>query len=162
MWIFWFLAPSPRQRCRIRTNPWFSSVEPDTFVTNNGTNAERNNNSSNKQKRDRNSTGSTTSSSGIKTNSDESNEKIERPNERISSGLITDSDSSSSTEKPSRTFATLTELKKKCNNNKKEASQLPISISTTQHGETDDDATLNEIGKFDESYVYEKENDIIR
>lgn len=29
--------------------------------------------------------------------------------------------------------------------------------------ESDDDATLNEMmGKFDESYVYEKENDILR
>lgn len=39
---------------------------------------------------------------------------------------------------------------------------LPISISTTQHEGSDDDATLNEIGKFDESYVYEKENDFLR
>lgn len=23
-----FIAPSPRQRCRIRTNPWFSSIDP--------------------------------------------------------------------------------------------------------------------------------------
>ena len=40
--------------------------------------------------------------------------------------------------------------------------KLPISISTTQHEGSDEDATLNEIGKFDESYVYEKENDFLR
>lgn len=44
---------------------------------------------------------------------------------------------------------------------KKDSSQH-VSNSTNQHGESDDDATLNEIGKFDESYVYEKENDFLR
>jgi hypothetical protein len=112
------------------------------------------------KKRDRDSTGSTTSS-GIKSNSDESNEQQKNIKKPVN-GHITDSDSSSSTEKPSKTLVSLNEFRKKFG--KKESSnQLPISISTTtHHGESDEDATLNEIGKFDESYVYEKENDIIR
>lgn len=70
---------------------------------------------------------------------------------------MSDSDSSS-TEKPSKTLVSLTEFRRKY---RKDNSQY-ISISTNQHGESDDDATLNEIGKFDESYVYEKENDFLR
>lgn len=52
----------------------------------------------------------------------------------------------------------LTEFRRKF---KKESSQH-VSNLTNRHGESDDDATLNEIGKFDESYVYEKENDFLR
>lgn len=102
-------------------------------------------------RKDRDSLGSTTSSSGIKSNSDDSNEKERK---------ATDSDSSS-TEKPSKTLLSLNEFRKKFGK-KETSSQLPISISTTQHDGSDDDATLNEIGKFDESYVYEKENDFLR
>lgn len=169
-----FTAPSPRQRCRIRTNPWFSNIDPelsmpnDSKLGNNNNNSKINNNlngnASSKQKRDRDSTGSTTSSSGIKSNSDESNEQ-EQKNKKIINGHLTDSDSSSSTEKPSKTIASLADFRKKyANNNSNNTSkkELPISISTTQHDGSDDDATLNEIGKFDESYVYEKENDIVR
>lgn len=138
-------APSPRQRCRIRTNPWFSSVDPEPF----NIPADFN-----KQRRDRDSCDSATSSSGIKSNSDESNEKLKG---RKVLGHLSDSDSSS-TEKPSKTLVSLTEFRRKY---KKENSQL-VSNSTHQHGDSDDDATLNEIGKFDESYVYEKENDFLR
>jgi hypothetical protein len=152
-----FSAPSPRQRCRIKTNPWLSTIEPEPLIM------PAVNSPSNK-KRDRNSTGSTTSSSGIKSNSDESNEQKNNNSNGTSTkkpnGHITDSDSSSSTEKPSKTLVSLTEFRRKYG---KPTSQLPISISTTtQHEGSDEDATLNEIGKFDESYVYEKENDIIR
>lgn len=108
------------------------------------------------KRRDRDSCDSATSSSGIKSNSDESNEKLK--GRKTNQPHLSDSDSDSSTEKPSKTLVSLTEFRRKY---KKETSQL-VSNSTNQHGESDDDATLNEIGKFDESYVYEKENDILR
>lgn len=107
------------------------------------------------KRRDRDSCDSATSSSGIKSNSDESNEKLKG---RKNAGHLSDSDSSSSTEKPSKTLVSLNEFRRKY---KKDNSQH-VSNSTNQHGESDDDATLNEIGKFDESYVYEKENDFLR
>lgn len=147
--FFCTTAPSPRQRCRIRTNPWFSSVDPEPF------NIPTDFQPGNKQRRDRDSDHSATSSSGIKSNSDESNEKLKG---RKNQTHLSDSESSSSTEKPSKTLISLTEFRRKY---KKESSQH-ASNSTNQHGESDDDATLNEIGKFDESYVYEKENDFLR
>lgn len=109
-----------------------------------------------KLRRDRDSGDSATSSSGIKSNSDESNEKLK--GRKNPTGHLSDSDSSSSTEKASRTLVSLSEFRKKY---RKETSQL-ASNSTNRQGESDDDATLNEIGKFDESYVYEKENDFLR
>lgn len=142
-------APSPRQRCRIRTNPWFSSVDPEPF------NIPTDFKAGSKLRKDRDSGDSATSSSGIKSNSDESNEKQKG---RKNQAHLSDSESSSSTEKPSKTLVSLTEFRRKF---KKENSQL-VSNSTNRHGESDDDATLNEFGKFDESYVYEKENDFLR
>jgi hypothetical protein len=59
-----YTAPSPRQRCRIRTNPWFSNnVDPILLNVDSKK-------FSNKKDLDSGST-----SSGIKSNSDESNEK---------------------------------------------------------------------------------------
>lgn len=142
-------APSPRQRCRIRTNPWFASVDPEPFNTPIDFKA------GGKLRRDRDSGDSATSSSGIKSNSDESNEKQKG---RKSQLHLSDSDSDSSTEKPSKTLVSLNEFRKKY---RKDGSQH-VSNSTNQHADSDDDATLNEIGKFDESYVYEKENDFLR
>lgn len=143
-------APSPRQRCRIRTNPWFSSVDPEPF------NIPTDFKAMGSKRRDRDSGDSATSSSGIKSNSDESNEKQKG---RKNQAHLSDSDSSS-TEKPSKTLVSLTEFHRKY---KKENSQSQlVSYSTNQHGDSDEDATLNEIGKFDESYVYEKENDFLR
>lgn len=144
------LAPSPRQRCRIRTNPWFSSVDPEPFTISTDFNP------GGKLRRDRDSGDSATSSSGIKSNSDESNAKQKG---RKNQGHLSDSDSSSSTEKPSKTLVSLNEFRRKY---KKENNSQHVSNSMNQHGESDDDATLNEIGKFDESYVYEKENDFLR
>lgn len=139
---FFFLAPSPRQRSRIRTNPWISieseAQNPPCSTFDLRTNLSNNNN--NNDKKDRDSTGSTTSSSGINV---------------VYTNEISDSESSS-TEKPSKMLKSpkmLTRLSTK----KDLSSKLPISISTTQHEGSDDDATLNEIGKFDESYVYEKD-----
>lgn len=106
------------------------------------------------KRRNRDSGDSATSSSGIKSNSDESNGKLKG---RKNTGHLSDSDSSSSTEKPSKTFVSLNEFKRKY---KKDSQH--VSNSTNHHGDSDEDATLNEIGKFDESYVYEKENDILR
>lgn len=136
-----FTAPSPRQRCRIRTNPWFSNADPIIVPPFNG-------------KKDLDS-GST--SSGIKSNSDESNEKILKSIRN--SSYLSESDSSSSTEKnASRTLVSITEKRY----SKREDSRHTRS---NPHGNLDseDDATLNEMmGKFDESYVYEKETDILR
>jgi hypothetical protein len=142
-----FSAPSPRQRCRIRTNPWFSSVDPEPFNIPIEFKPDA-------KRRNRDSGDSATSSSGIKSNSDESNEKLKG---RKNTGHLSDSGSDSSTEKPSKTLVSLNEFRRKY---KKDSSQH-VSNSTNQH-ESDDDATLNEIGKFDESYVYEKENDFLR
>lgn len=77
---------------------------------------------------------------------------------------MTDSDSSS-TEKPtSKMLISPKDFRKKFAKKQDNSisNQLPISISSTQRDGSDDDETLNEIGKFDESYVYEKENDILR
>lgn len=109
-----------------------------------------------KLRKDRDSGDSATSSSGIKSNSDESNDKLKG---RKPQGHLSDSDSSSSTEKPSKTLVSLTEFRRKY---KKDSSQLASNSTNQQAGDSDDDATLNEIGKFDESYVYEKENDFLR
>lgn len=74
---------------------------------------------------------------------------------------ITESDSSS-TEKPtSKILISPKDFRRKFTK-KDNSNQLPISISSTQRDGSDDDETLNEIGKFDESYVYEKENDFLR
>jgi len=164
---FRLTAPSPRQRCRIRTNPWFSTcTEPEPFgipmdfkalsstmTTTTSTAAGgklRNNN--------RDSCDSATSSSGIKSNSDESNEKLKVKNSN-SKGHLSDSDSTSSTEKPNKTLISLTEFRRKY---RKDNSQHMSNSTNQRGGDSDDDATLNEIGKFDESYVYEKENDFLR
>jgi hypothetical protein len=157
-------APSPRQRCRIKTNPWLSTVDPEPFSNipaefqvptstanvNNITNGSPNL----RQRRDRDSGDSATSSSGIKSNSDESNEKFRG---RKSQGQqLSDPDSDSSTEKPSKQLMSLSDFRRKY---KKDTSR--VSNNTNQH-ETDEDATLNEIGKFDESYTFEKENEFLR
>lgn len=108
-----------------------------------------------KQRRDRDSGDSATSSSGIKSNSDESNEKFRG---RKCQGHMSDPDSDSSTEKLSKTLMSLSDFRRKY---KKDLSRVSNNNNTNQH-ETDEDATLNEIGKFDESYTYEKENEFLR
>lgn len=143
-----FLAPSPRQRSRIRTNPWISNSELESSNHFNSFDSKVNTFSDKKSNRD--SMGSTmTSSSGINliSNSD-SNERKEEFSE-----------SESSTEKPCKNSS---EKFVKLFPKKQQSAKFPISISTTQHDGSDEDATLNEIGKFDESYVYEKENDFHR
>lgn len=105
------------------------------------------------KRRDRDSGDSATSSSGIKSNSDESNEKFRgRKN-------LSDSESDSSTEKPSKTLMSLNDFRRK---HRKDVSHVSISHNTPHQHETDEDATLNEIGKFDESYTFEKENEFLR
>lgn len=165
--IIIFPAPSPRQRCRIKTNPWLSSVDPEPFniptsdlkmsKTTANVNGLSNSTSSPKQhRRDRDSGDSATSSSGIKSNSDESNEKLRG---RKNQGHLSDSESDSSTEKPSKTLMSLNDFRRK---HKKDVSHLSISHNTNHQHETDEDATLNEIGKFDESYTFEKEIEFLR
>jgi hypothetical protein len=101
-------------------------------------------------KRDRDSTGSTVTTFSEISYKNSIENKIE------------DFDSeSSSTEKPSKMLKSPMIVNNMRQKNEP-APKLPISISTTQHDGSDEDATLNEIGKFDESYVYEKENDFLR
>lgn len=128
---------------------------PITAANVNGLASNNNSISSPKQqRRDRDSGDSATSSSGIKSNSDESNEKFRgRKN-------LSDSESDSSTEKPSKTLMSLNDYRRK---HKKDVSHVSVSHNTPNHQhETDEDATLNEIGKFDESYTFEKENEFLR
>jgi hypothetical protein len=61
------LAPSPRQRCRIRTNPWFFTAEAQATM-----------NGGFEPKKNDMDTGST--SSGIKSNSDGAEEKTDFKN----------------------------------------------------------------------------------
>lgn len=114
-----------------------------------------------RQRRDRDSGDSATSSSGIKSNSDESNEKFRSGGvgrkSQSQGQQLSDPDSDSSTEKPSKTLMSLSDFRRKY---KKDTSR--VSNNTNNQHETDEDATLNEIGKFDESYTFEKENEFLR
>ncbi|XP_055620668.1 uncharacterized protein LOC129764977 isoform X2 [Toxorhynchites rutilus septentrionalis] len=133
-------SPSPRQRCRIRTNPWLTTIDGSLA-------------SANLKKSDQD--GGSTTSSGIKSSSgtDDNRRDSKKPN------VLSDSDSSSSTEK----VISKKMLTPKASRRGTDVSRL--DSKATAHGSTldsDEDATLNEMmGKFDESYHYEKETDIL-
>ncbi|XP_058465313.1 homeobox protein 5 [Malaya genurostris] len=134
-------SPSPRQRCRIRTNPWLSTLDGSLA-------------GANLKKTDQDS-GSTTSS-GIKSSSgtDDNKKDPKKPN------VLSDSDSSSSTEKVvSKMLLTPRSIRKGA----ADLSRLDSKATTNcSNLDSDEDATLNEMmGKFDESYHYEKETDIL-
>lgn len=153
-----FTAPSPRQRCRIRTNPWFSTAEVQNL-------------NSNISGKIQDIETSSTTSSGIKSNSDNGSDD----KKKTEIGKISDSDSSStSTEKnSSRKLFTANDFRKlktsSADNKNNHSRTSSITLTTTNNNnnnnniaESDDDATLNEMmGKYDESYVYEKETDIL-
>ncbi|XP_053673944.1 uncharacterized protein LOC128724203 [Anopheles nili] len=135
-------SPSPRQRCRIRTNPWLTTADGALA-------------SANCLKRTEQDSGST--SSGIKSSSgtDDNKHDSKQPN------ALSDTDSSSSTEKiVNRKMFTPKSLKKMGDFSRLDSKSAPVTIGSNQ--ESDEDATLNEMmGKFDESYHYEKETDIL-
>uniref|UniRef100_A0A1B0CY23 Uncharacterized protein n=1 Tax=Lutzomyia longipalpis TaxID=7200 RepID=A0A1B0CY23_LUTLO len=148
-------SPSPRQRCRIRTNPWFS-----TACQLEGSNGVHNANFVNHRiDRDNSSTSSGVKSSASDVGTDEKSDKNKNPIDSSES----DSSSSTEIEVSRRTFSPNTIRKKRAELVRCDTNGMR-SVSTTQNGgESDEDATLNEMmGKFDESYVYEKETDILR
>ncbi|EAA09737.4 AGAP004835-PA [Anopheles gambiae str. PEST] len=135
-------TPSPRQRCRIRTNPWLTTADGALA-------------SANCVKRTEPDSGST--SSGIKSSSGTDDNK----NNNNKSNALSDTDSSSSTEKiVNRKPFTPKTLKKMADFSRLDSRSAPVTIGSNQ--DSDEDATLNEMmGKFDESYHYEKETDIL-
>ncbi|XP_058833760.1 uncharacterized protein DDB_G0283357 [Topomyia yanbarensis] len=132
-------SPSPRQRCRIRTNPWLSTLDGSLA-------------GASLKKTDQDS-GSTTSS-GIKSSSGTDDNKKDPKKLNI----LSDSDSSSSTEKVvSKKMLTPRSIRKEA-----DLSRLDSKVTYCSNQDSDEDATLNEMmGKFDESYHYEKETDIL-
>ncbi|XP_050089966.1 uncharacterized protein LOC126574067 isoform X2 [Anopheles aquasalis] len=135
-------SPSPRQRCRIRTNPWLTTA--DGALASNGI------------KRTEQDSGST--SSGIKSSSgtDDNKHDNKKPNAN------SDTDSSSSTEKIVNKRILTPRSLKKIGDIGPRLDSKTISVTFGSNQESDEDATLNEMmGKFDESYHYEKETDIL-
>ncbi|XP_037887393.1 uncharacterized protein LOC119636216 isoform X2 [Glossina fuscipes] len=186
-----FESPSPRQRCRIRTNPWYSTTETSSSSS-----------TATHSQPGVMLTASQISSMTISSNSSQSTQSapstihVENNNKRdkspgvksmstsssaggCSSGLsikhnmtYVSSESSSSlteVENVHRSFTSNTmrrkrslQLQQHCiepvadSPHKQNYHELPLAAMS------DDDATLNEMmGKFDESYVYEKETDIL-
>uniref|UniRef100_A0A336MZJ1 CSON009102 protein n=1 Tax=Culicoides sonorensis TaxID=179676 RepID=A0A336MZJ1_CULSO len=148
-------SPSPRQRCRIRTNPWLSENTTISTVFNSTTCSKADMETS-------------STSSGIKSNSDINLNEHARDVGKLDT--LSDSDTTSSTEKHvSRKLAISNKANNNHNNSKDVSNRSDTRVSSQRTGlsnrsqqESDDDATLNEmIGKFDESYVYEKETDIL-
>lgn len=160
-----FESPSPRQRCRIRTNPWYSTTDTSssgtTIATTQAFLAAK------KMELDASS-----SSSGIKSSSEAGASDKNEKNEKTSDESTSSETSSSSTEVENlqRTYSPNTIRRKK------QLGELLLTSScrsemhslhqhqpgSHHHLDSDEDATLNEMmGKFDESYVYEKETDIL-
>ncbi|XP_055839768.1 uncharacterized protein LOC129907515 [Episyrphus balteatus] len=161
-----FESPSPRQRCRIRTNPWYSTTDTSssgtTIATTQAFLAAK------KMELDASS-----SSSGIKSSSEagasDKNEKNEKTSEESTSET---SSSSTEVENLQRTYSPNTIRRKKqlgellltssCRSEMHSLHQHQGGGGSHHHLDSDEDATLNEMmGKFDESYVYEKETDIL-
>ncbi|XP_058065847.1 uncharacterized protein LOC131215475 [Anopheles bellator] len=135
-------SPSPRQRCRIRTNPWLTTADGAL--------------ASNCLKRTEQDSGST--SSGIKSSSGTDDNK----NDHKQTIANSDTDSSSSTEKVVNKRILTPRSLRKIGDISRLDSKAAASVTFGSNQESDEDATLNEMmGKFDESYHYEKETDIL-
>ncbi|EDW02531.1 uncharacterized protein LOC6559219 isoform X2 [Drosophila grimshawi] len=164
-----FESPSPRQRSRIRTNPWYNTAEHMPAMP-----------GSSRSEPDATSTTSTTSS-GIK-----SSNELEMRSAKITTTIATTTPAAKALAKTTG-IATPTKLRiggaessegSSSSSTEVENLHAPHTIKR-RHLEqqqqqqqqqqqadsfllSDDEATLNEmIGKFDESYVYEKETDIL-
>ncbi|SPP74484.1 uncharacterized protein LOC117592200 isoform X1 [Drosophila guanche] len=188
-----FESPSPRQRCRIRTNPWYSTAEHMPPSSSAPTRLEL----------DATSTTSTTSS-GIK-----SGNELEVPAAKTTAATETvkgaayattittscrgtprksarveveggvapgaaggvayeSSEGSSSSTEVENLHAPHTIKRRHLEQVETTTTSAPVAagggagVTTTSFMLSDDEATLNEmIGKFDESYIYEKETDIL-
>ncbi|KAH8261680.1 hypothetical protein KR044_013255 [Drosophila immigrans] len=148
-----FESPSPRQRPRIRTNPWYSTVEHTQL----------------RMELDAASTTSTTSS-GIKSSNElevhasittSTTSAIATPKKGAASSVAdcSEGSSSSSTEVENAHAAHTIKRRHLAEQVVGVGVAMPVGDSFLV---SDDEATLNEmIGKFDESYVYEKETDIL-
>uniref|UniRef100_A0A1A9X3T4 Uncharacterized protein n=1 Tax=Glossina brevipalpis TaxID=37001 RepID=A0A1A9X3T4_9MUSC len=146
-----FESPSPRQRCRIRTNPWYSTTETSSSSS-----------TATHSQPGIMLTTSQISSMTISSNSSQSTQSapstihIENDSKRDKSPGIKSFTSNTMRRKRSL------QLQQHCiepvadSPHKQNYHELPLAAMS------DDDATLNEMmGKFDESYVYEKETDIL-
>ncbi|XP_017096590.2 uncharacterized protein [Drosophila bipectinata] len=176
-----FESPSPRQRCRIRTNPWYNTGEQHLSAV-----PARN-------EVDATSTTSTTSS-GIK-----SGNELEVPAAKTTTnkaatlntgrgsqstmlrvgevvdppgigGVAYESECSSTSTEVENLHAPHTIKRRHLEQVETTTTSAPVAggcggganATTTSFVLSDDEATLNEmIGKFDESYIYEKETDIL-
>ncbi|XP_015029120.2 uncharacterized protein [Drosophila virilis] len=156
-----FESPSPRQRSRIRTNPWYNTAEHMQLM------------SCSRLDADATSTTSTTSS-GIKSSNELEmravkgttttttttiaigiiNPKLNAvPGTGSGSGAGADSSEGSSSSTEVENLHAPHTIKRRHLEQQQQLDSFLVS---------DDEATLNEmIGKFDESYVYEKETDIL-
>ncbi|KAM7342249.1 uncharacterized protein ACRADG_009718 isoform 2-T5 [Cochliomyia hominivorax] len=185
-----FESPSPRQRCRIRTNPWYSTTETSSSsCTINPTKQQLNSdvsliNTSLKSSMTFSSTPSHSTSalstihldqdyqrslsSNIRNNTFNANVLSIKHNNNNNLNFVSSESSSSLTEVENmqRCYTPNTIRHKRSlpvNYNQETSSsynkknhEAPIAPTS------DDDATLNEMmGKFDESYIYEKETDIL-
>ncbi|XP_017045156.1 uncharacterized protein LOC108090810 isoform X2 [Drosophila ficusphila] len=187
-----FESPSPRQRCRIRTNPWYNTAE-HLPASSGPTRVEV----------DAASITSTTSS-GIKSSNElevpvakTTVNKAEKggshtatPNSRgtpsksakvagvdtvgggaggsTGTGVAFESEGSSSSTEVENLHAPHTIKRRHLDQAETTTTSAPVAAgggagaTTTSFVLSDDEATLNEmIGKFDESYIYEKETDIL-
>ncbi|XP_059614308.1 uncharacterized protein LOC132260298 [Phlebotomus argentipes] len=147
-------SPSPRQRCRIRTNPWFSTAcQLETAA-----NVHTSNFLNHRIDRDNSSTSSGVKSSASDVGTDEKSDKNKNPIDSSES----DSSSSTEIEVSRKTFSPNTIRRRRAELARCDANGVRSVSTQNGGGESDEDATLNEMmGKFDESYVYEKETDIL-
>ncbi|KAH8415962.1 hypothetical protein KR222_005382 [Zaprionus bogoriensis] len=136
-----FESPSPRQRPRIRTNPWYSTLLPGS-----------------RMELDATSTTSTTSS-GIKSGNEL---EVHVISNALSTPAAECSEGSSSSSEVENLPAPHTMRRRHEEQPQVQAQHQQTQAQPQQQLISDDEATLNEmIGKFDESYVYEKETDIL-
>ncbi|KAH8401904.1 hypothetical protein KR009_008625 [Drosophila setifemur] len=169
-----FESPSPRQRCRIRTNPWYNTAEHLPALAGPGPV---------RMEMDATSTTSTTSS-GIKSGNElevpaakTTTENTATPNCRgtpnkggVAPGnggfVAYESEGSSTSTEVENLHAPHTIKRRHLEQVETTTTSAPVAngggATTTSFVLSDDEATLNEmIGKFDESYIYEKETDIL-
>ncbi|KAG8316856.1 hypothetical protein J6590_038562 [Homalodisca vitripennis] len=179
---------SPRQRNRIRTNPWLGAN-----VSNNGSVPGSRSYNSQGETSSTVGSSSTLSSSGCKQTSDDNSHGCLSPRSKERRRLVKehlkDVKNCNTSQNSSTAFSPVSKVKKRLNAvttcspqpnrschhslrarspaSSSSPSSSPSSASEDEHhGNTsdfsDDDVTLNEmLGKFDESYVYEKETDIL-
>ncbi|XP_017835857.1 uncharacterized protein LOC108595188 isoform X2 [Drosophila busckii] len=141
-------SPSPRQRSRIRTNPWYNTAEHAQLrLELDAASSSSTNSSQFKCHQELRPATTTTNALGTP--------------KKLAVSVGVDSECSSSSTEVENIHAAHTVKRRQIQSQSQSTSQQQ------QHQESflvlsDDEATLNEmIGKFDESYVYEKETDIL-